>query len=112
MKTRTALMAILASKARVFASEIVSEIVNMPLSASGIVRGTRVGINVYLQPDAALDQEFMDPAVFGYGIPESDHMEIEMAGGFECGWGTGTSQAAMMMDTGTPKQGLPAKPWD
>jgi len=109
MKIRSAIIALLASTAPVFAGGIVSEIVNAPLSASGTVQGARVGINVYLQSDAAQGAEFMDPAVIGYGIPAGGRMEIEMAGGFERDWAIGISQAAIMMVTGAPQQGLPGK---
>jgi hypothetical protein len=109
VKLRTAIAALLASTTPALAGGIVSEIVNAPLSASGTVQGTRVGINVYLQSDAAQGPEFMDPAVVGYGIPAGGHMEIEMAGGFERDWGIGISQAAIMMVTGAPQQGLPGK---
>jgi len=89
------------------AGGIVGAIVNAPLSATGTVTGARTGINVYLQSDAAQGMEFMDPGVVGYGIPAGGSMEIEMGGGFERDWGIGISQAAIMMVTGAPQQGLP-----
>ena len=51
------------------AHSIVNTIVNSPLSVAGTVRDARVGINVYLQSEAAPGIEFMDPNVVGYGIP-------------------------------------------
>jgi hypothetical protein len=49
----------------------------------------------------------MDPKVTGYGIPAGGHMEITMGDGFERDWGIGISQAAIMLVTGAPQQGLP-----
>jgi len=89
------------------ADDIVSSIVNAPLSATGTVQGARTGINVYLQSDAAPGMAFMDPKVVGYGIPPGGHMQIEMGDGFERDWDIGISQAAIMMVTGAPQQGLP-----
>ena len=91
------------------ADGIVSAIVNSPLSAAGTVRDARVGINVYLQNASASGAEFMDPKVPGYGIPPGGHLEIEMGGGFERDWEVALSQAAIMLVTGTPQQGLPGK---
>lgn len=90
-----------------YAGGIVGDIVNAPLSATGTVQGARTGINVYLQSDAAKGMEFMDPNVLGYGIPAGGHIEIEMGDGFERDWDVGISQAAIMMVTGAPQQGLP-----
>ena len=89
------------------AGGLVSTIVNAPLSATGTLAGTRVGINVYLQSDAAQGAAFMDPAVIGYGIPAGGVIEIEMAGDYERDWGVPLTQSAIMMVTGTPQQGLP-----
>ncbi len=91
------------------AEGIVSTIVNAPLSATGTVAGTRVGINVYLQSDAAMGAGFMNPEVIGYGIPEGGLLEIEMAGDFEREFGVPLTQSAIMMVTGAPQQGLPGK---
>jgi hypothetical protein len=91
------------------ADGIVSTIVNAPLSAAGAVRDGRVGINVYLQSEEASGIEFMDPKVLGYGIPEGGRLEVEMVEGFERDWGIGLSQAAIMLVTGAPQQGLPGK---
>lgn len=88
---------------------IVSTMVNAPLSASGTVSGARVGINVYLQSDAATGVDFMDPLVVGHGIPAGGRMEIEMGDGFERDWGVGISQSAIMLVTGAPQQGLPGQ---
>ena len=88
MKLKSVLVALLATTVPVAAEGIVSTIVNAPLSASGTVKGARVGINVYLQSDAAPGAAFMDPAVIGYGIPAGGRMEIEMATGSSV---TGTS---------------------
>ncbi len=91
------------------ADGIVSTIVNAPLTASGTVTDARVGINVYLQSDAAPGLEFMDPAVTGYGIAPGGRLEIELAEGFERDWAVELSQNAIMMVTGAPQQGLPGK---
>ena len=91
------------------ADGIVSTIVNSPLSATGTVQDARVGINVYLQRPDAPGIEFMDPKVPGYGIPKGGRLEIEMAEGFERDWEVGLSQAAIMLVTGAPQQGLPGK---
>lgn len=89
------------------ADGIVSTIVNAPLSAAGTVQGGRTGINVYLQSEAAPGIEFMDPSVAGYGIPAGGHMQVIMGEGFERDWDVGISQAAIMLVTGAPQQGLP-----
>ncbi|MEE8534494.1 MAG: hypothetical protein V3S45_00520 [Kiloniellales bacterium] len=91
------------------ADGIVSAIVNAPLSAAGTVRDARAGINVYLQRPEAPGLEFMDPNVLGFGIPKGGRLEIEMAEGFERDWAVGLSQAAIMLVTGAPQQGLPGK---
>jgi hypothetical protein len=88
---------------------VVNAIVNAPLSAAGTVRDGRVGINVYLQSASAPGAAFMDPKVPGYGIPAGGHLEIEMGEGFERDWEVALSQAAIMLVTGTPQQGLPGK---
>ncbi len=88
---------------------IVGTIVNAPLASAGVVKGAKVGINVYLQSDEAPGAAFMDPAVIGYGIPPGGRLEIEMARGFERDWEVGISQAAIMLVTGAPQQGLPGK---
>jgi hypothetical protein len=91
------------------ADGIVSTIVNAPLSATGTVKDARVGINVYLQTPEAAGIEFMDPKVVGYGIPAGGRLEIELAEGFERDWEVGLSQAAIMLVTSAPQQGLPGK---
>jgi len=89
------------------ADGVVGSIVNAPLSATGTVKNARVGINVYLQNEAAPGIDFMDPAVTGYGIPAGGMLEVEMAEGFERDWGVPLSQSAIMLVTGAPQQGLP-----
>lgn len=91
------------------AEGVVSTIVNAPLSATGTVKGTRVGINVYLQNDTAPGADFMDPEVIGYGIPAGGALEVEMAGDFERDWDIGLGQPSIMLVTGAPQQGLPGK---
>ncbi len=95
--------------ATAMAHGIVNKIVNSPLSAAGTVNNARVGINVYLQRAEAPGKEFMDPKVVGYGIPAGGHLDVEMGNGFERDWEVGLSQAAIMLVTGTPQQGLPGK---
>jgi hypothetical protein len=104
-----ALLALGLNGAAAGADGIVSAIVNAPLSASGTVRDARVGINVYLQSPEAPGLEFMDPAVIGYGIAPGGRLEVEMAEGFERDWAVDLTQAAIMMVTGAPQQGLPGK---
>jgi hypothetical protein len=89
------------------AQDMVSTIVNAPLSATGTVTDARVGINVYLQRPEAPGIDFMDPKVLGYGIPAGGRLEIVMGEGFERDWEVGLSQAAIMLVTGAPQQGLP-----
>lgn len=91
------------------ADGIISTIVNSPLSATGTVSGTRVGINVYLQKPDAMGMDFMDPNVIGYGIAKGGYIEVEMTSGYERDWSVGISQAAIMLVTGAPQQGLPGK---
>ncbi len=88
---------------------IVGTVVNAPLASAGTVKDAKAGINVYLQSDEAPGAAFMDPAVIGYGIPPGGRLEIEMARGFERDWEVGISQAAIMLVTGAPQQGLPGK---
>lgn len=89
------------------AENIVSVIVNAPLSATGTVTDARVGINVYLQRPEAPGLDFMDPKVMGYGIPAGGRLEVVLGEGFERDWEVGLSQAAIMLVTGAPQQGLP-----
>jgi hypothetical protein len=103
----TATLAFIAMTSSANADGIIGTIVNAPLSATGTVQGARTGINIYLQSDEAAGIEFMDPKVMGYGIPAGGHMEIIMGDGFERDWAIGISQAAIMMVTGAPQQGLP-----
>ncbi len=91
------------------ADGIVSQVVNAPLAAAGTVAGNKVGINVYLQSEAAPGIEFMDPAVPGYGIPAGGRLEVELLEGFERDWEVGLSEAAIMLVTGAPQQGLPGQ---
>jgi hypothetical protein len=102
-----AISALLFATTAASADGIVSTIVNAPLSATGTVKDARVGINVYLQNSAAPGIEFMDPAVVGHGIPPGGRLEVELAEGFERDWEVGLSQAAIMLVTGAPQQGLP-----
>ncbi len=103
----TAVFIGLAISAGAQADGIVGAIVNAPLSATGTVQDARVGINVYLQTSESQGIEFMDPAVIGYGIPPGGRLEVEMAAGFERDWEVALSQAAIMLVTGAPQQGLP-----
>jgi hypothetical protein len=91
------------------ADGIISSVVSSPLSASGLVRDGRVGINIWLQSDADSGLEFMDPKVTGYGIPAGGRIEIEMGGGFERDPVLVFTQKTMMVVTGTPQQGMPGK---
>jgi len=91
------------------ADGIISTVVNSPLSATGTLAGSRVGINIYLQRSGAMGADFMDPNVIGYGIPKGGRLEVEMSGGYERDWDVGISQSSMMLVTGTPQQGLPGK---
>jgi hypothetical protein len=102
-----AISALLFATTAASADGIVSTIVNAPLSATGTVKDARVGINVYLQNSSAPGIEFMDPAVVGHGIPPGGRLEVELAEGFERDWEVGLSQAAIMLVTGAPQQGLP-----
>ena len=88
---------------------VVSKIVNAPLTATGTVKGARIGINVYLQKPDAPGIEFMDPMVQGYGIAPGGHLEVELGGGFERIFNVPLAQAAIMLVTGAPQQGLPGK---
>jgi hypothetical protein len=90
-------------------TNIVSDVVNSPLSAAGSVEGAHTGINIYLQTSDAQGMEFMDPMVPGYGIPAGGRIEIEMGSGFERLREVPLSQKAIMLVTGAPQQGLPGK---
>ena len=91
------------------ADGIVSSIVNSPLTASGLVRNARIGINIWLQSDADPGLEFMNPNVTGYGIPAGGRIEIELGGGFERDPAMVFTQKTLMVVTGTPQQGMPGK---
>jgi hypothetical protein len=91
------------------ADGIVSSVVNSPLSASGLVRDARVGINIWLQSDADPGLEFMDPNVIGYGIASGGRIEIELGSGFERDPAVVLTQKTLMVVTGTPQQGMPGK---
>ncbi len=103
------LVVLLLSGREAFAHGIVSKIVNAPLTATGTVKGARIGINVYLQNSSAPGIEFMDPKVEGYGIPAGGRLEVEMGGGFERIFNVPLVQSAIMLVTGAPQQGLPGK---
>lgn len=110
MRTRTlAVIALYLAAPLAAADGIVSTVVNAPLAAAGTVRDARVGINVYLQRADAQGLDFMDPKVPGYGIPGGGRLEIEMGEGYERDWEVALSQAAIMLVTGAPQQGLPGK---
>ena len=91
------------------ADGIVGSVVNSPLSASGLVRDARVGINIWLQSDADPGLEFMDPNVIGYGIASGGRIEIELGSGFERDPAVVLTQKTLMVVTGTPQQGMPGK---
>ncbi|MFV2092546.1 MAG: hypothetical protein ACC634_05635, partial [Hyphomicrobiales bacterium] len=86
-----------------------SAIVSSPLSADGYVKGSRTGLNIYLQTDEAPAIEFMNPEVIGYGIPAGGRLEVEMVSGFERDKTIPLGQPSIMMVTGAPQQGLPGK---
>jgi hypothetical protein len=54
-------LAALSLSTAVSADGIVNKVVNSPLSATGLVSGARVGINIYLQSKEAPGIEFMNP---------------------------------------------------
>jgi hypothetical protein len=91
------------------AEGIVSKLVNSPLSATGLVKGAGVGINVYLQSDEVQGMEFMDPNVIGYGVDPGGYIEIEMGGGYERISEIEMAQKTIMVVTGVPQQGMPGK---
>jgi hypothetical protein len=91
------------------ADGIISKIVNSPLSATGLVSGARVGINIYLQSEEALGIEFMDPNVIGYGVPPRGPVEVEMEKGFNRDPKVQLTQKTIMVVTGAPQQGIPGK---
>jgi hypothetical protein len=91
------------------ADGIVTAVVNSPLSASGLVRDARVGVNVWLQSEAHPGPEFMNPKVVGYGIPPGGRVEIELGDGFERDPAVVLTQKTLMVVTGTPQQGMPGK---
>jgi len=103
------LLAATANMATAQAEGIVAKIVNSPLSAAGLVRDASVGINVYLQSEAAKGIAFMDPRVIGYGVPAGGRIEIELGGGFQRVAKVPISQKAIMVVTGAPQQGMPGK---
>jgi hypothetical protein len=91
------------------AEGIVSKIVNSPLSAAGLVTDARIGVNVYLQSNAATDAEFMNPEVVGYGLAPGGYVDIELGEGFERDSSVPITQKAIMVVTGAPQQGMPGK---
>jgi len=91
------------------AEGIVAKIVSSPLSGTGVVQGAHVGINIYLQSDAAKGIEFMDPNVVGYGVAAGGRVEIELADGFERVASVPLTQKTMMVVAGAPQQGMPGK---
>ncbi len=95
--------------AAVSADGIVNKIVNSPLSATGLVSGARVGINIYLQSEEAPGIEFMDPKVIGYGVPPRGRIEVEMGKTFSRDPKVPLAQKAIMVVTGAPQQGMPGK---
>jgi hypothetical protein len=103
------LLAAVAAPSAVSADGIVNKIVNSPLSATGLVSGARVGINIYLQSDEAPGIEFMNPNVVGYGVPSGGRIEVEMGPGFDRDSKIPLTQKTIMVVTGAPQQGMPGK---
>jgi hypothetical protein len=103
------LLAAATASSTVLADGIVNKIVNSPLSATGLVSGARVGINVYLQSAQAPGIEFMDPKVIGYGVPPRGRIEVEMGPGFDRDPKVPLTQKTIMVVTGAPQQGMPGK---
>lgn len=91
------------------ADGIVAKIVNSPLSATGLVSGAPISINIYLQSDAAPGIAFMDPNDVGYGIAAGGRVEIEMGQGFERIADVPLLQKTIMVVTGAPQQGMLGK---
>lgn len=90
-------------------TNVVSKVINSPLSAAGAVQGAHTGINVHLQTTDAQGIEYFDPKVAGYGIPAGGRIEIEMGEGFVRDEFIDLTQAAIMLVSGAPQQGLPGK---
>jgi hypothetical protein len=99
----------LTASATAFADGIVNKIVNSPLSATGLVNGARVGINIYLQSEEAPGIEFMNPNVIGYGVAPGGRIEVEMGPGFDRDPKVPLAQKTIMVVTGAPQQGMPGK---
>jgi len=96
------------------ADGIVSKVVSSPLSIVGAVQGERTGINIYLQNEAAPGVTYMDPEVIGYGIAPAGRLEVELNNGFMRDSkrkldSTELRDAAIILVTGTPQQGLLGK---
>ena len=104
-----ALLAALLFTSAACSTNLVSDVVNSPLSAAGTVTGADVGINIYLQSPDAKGMEFFDPNVPGYGIPAGGSIEIELGEGFARHQNIPLTQRAIMLVTGAPQQGLPGK---
>jgi hypothetical protein len=102
-------LAALSLSTAVSADGIVNKVVNSPLSATGLVSGARVGINIYLQSKEAPGIEFMNPHVVGYGISPGGRIEVEMGKGFERDPKIPLAQKTIMVVTGAPQQGMPGK---
>jgi len=105
----SAIFTITMSTGVVLADGIVNKIVNSPLSATGLVKGARTGINVYLQSKEVPGIEFMDPKVIGYGVPPHGRIEVEMGAGFERDPKVPLEQKTIMVVTGAPQQGMSGK---
>lgn len=91
------------------AEGIVSRVTSAPIFANGIVRDVRAGINIFLQTDATPGDQFLDPAVPGYGIPPGGMMEIELEKGYQRDPSIKLDDNAILLVAGTPQQGLPGR---
>ncbi|MEO0327749.1 MAG: hypothetical protein AAF217_04040 [Pseudomonadota bacterium] len=98
-----------AGAAPVRADGIVNSVISAPVHPNGLVRDMRSGINILLQRPDAMGESFLDPRVVGFGIPSGGRMEIEMVSGFERDPEIPLDEKTLILVTGTPQQGLPAK---
>lgn len=103
------LLVLAAGASAATAENIVARIASAPVFANGLLTDTRSGLTVFLQRTGAPGDNFLDPAVTGYGIAPGGRMEIELAAGFERDPNVPLDERAILLVAGTPQQAITPK---
>ncbi len=105
----TALCILVSAPIPAHAFNLVSKITSAPVFANGTVRDIRTGINIFLQRSDAPNDQFLDPAVIGYGLKPAGRMEIELVSGFERDPKIPLDPTTILLVAGTPQQAITSR---